>query len=1086
MKRFLIALLASSAALGAAAESPRWLRNTAISPDGKTIAFTYKGDIYSIPVGGGRATQLTTNPAYDTTPVWSPDGKTLAFASYREGSMDIYTMPATGGTPVRITTNSGAETPLAFLDNNRLLFSTTLMPSAETNRAFFPQTYVVDVTKPSPRPELFLSIPMKEASVSSNGTIVYSDRKSVENVWRKHERSSGTSDIWTYNKGKFNKLTDFDGHDLNPVWRADGKGFYFLSEEDGTLNVYESNADGTQKKQLTHFKEHPVRSLSAAKDGSLAFSWDGDIYTLAPGKKPVKLGVEIIADNYNSDRVKSYPSGGASSAAVSPTGEEIAFVLRGDVYVTDMKYNTTKRITNTPAQERNVEFSPDGKTLVYDSDRNGYWQLFLARPKSADDKRFTYATEIVEEPLYKCATSAQQPQFSPDGKKVAFLEGRDEIRVIDVKSKKVTTALPAKYNYSYSDGDISFNWSPDSKWLLATFFTEGGWNNSDIALVKADGSDIINLTESGFSTGNPKWALGGKAVTFATSKYGMKNTGSWGNQYDIILMFLDQEAYDTFNLNEEDAALKEKADKEKKEKEEKAKKEAEDKKAKKDSKKDSKKDQKEGDKKTDEKKDDVKALEFDLDNRNYRTVRLTRSGMIGDHYLNSKGTKLYFLQGATEGGSNLYETDLKTGNTKVLTRGVSGGIMTDSKGENIYLISGNGMQKIALSNGQATPVGFVAEYDRKPSLEREYIFDHMVRQVNDKFYDPKIHGVNWEKYGKHYREFLPYIDNNHDFSIMLSEILGELNASHTGSGYRAPGAPMGTATFAAFYDPNYNGDGLKIQELLPRSPLAAKDVALQPGDVILSIDGQKIEAGKDYFPLLEGKGNRKVRLEVKRVNGKTESHQVKALSSLGDMLYQRWVERNERFVDSISNGKIGYVHIEGMNTPSFQTAYDRILGKYRNCDAVIVDTRHNGGGWLHNDLANLLSGKEYVQFKPRGKYIGSEPFSQWHKPSVMLVDESNYSDAMGSPYTYQTLKIGDLVGAPVPGTMTAVWWETQIDPSLYFGIPQVTSCDMDGNPLENKQLNPEVLIYNKPEEELRGWDAQLAGAVKHLLNKTRK
>ena len=202
-----------------------------------------------------------------------------------------------------------------------------------------------------------------------------------------------------------------------------------------------------------------------------------------------------------------------------------------------------------------------------------------------------------------------------------------------------------------------------------------------------------------------------------------------------------------------------------------------------------------------------------------------------------------------------------------------------------------------------------------------------------------------------------------------------------------------------------------------------------------------------------------------------------------ELLYQRWVERNAAVVDSVSGGRIGYVHVQGMDSPSFREVYDRLLGKYRNCDAVIVDTRYNGGGWLHNDLAQLLGGKEYVRFSPRGQYIGSEPFSQWTKPSVMLVNESNYSDAHGSPYTYQTLKIGDVVGAPIPGTMTAVWWETQIDPTIVFGIPQVTSLDMNGNVLENKQLNPDVLIYNTPDNVLRGVDDQLIGAAKHLLKK---
>ncbi len=318
--------------------------------------------------------------------------------------------------------------------------------------------------------------------------------------------------------------------------------------------------------------------------------------------------------------------------------------------------------------------------------------------------------------------------------------------------------------------------------------------------------------------------------------------------------------------------------------------------------------------------------------------------------------------------------------------------------------------------------------------------------------------------------------------------MGELNASHTGSSYYGGGANMSTANLGVFYDANYDGDGLKISEIIPRGPLSTRKAGIEAGDIILSIDGETVSNGKDYFPLLEGKAGRKTRLTVRKASGEEKTVEIKPISqgALNSLLYQRWVERNEKFVDSISDGRIGYVHIQGMDSPSFRTVYDRLLGKYRNCEAVVVDTRFNGGGWLHNDVAQLLSGKEYVRFAPRGRYIGSEPFSQWTKPSVMLVNEANYSDAHGTPYVYQTLKIGDVVGAPVPGTMTAVWWESQIDPSIIFGIPQVTSLDMNGKPLENKQLTPELIIYNTANDITSGNDAQLRGAVEHLLKKVNK
>lgn len=1077
MKRYLaLTLLAGAMFSASGSENARWLRDAAISPDGSTVAFTYKGDIFTVPVNGGQATQITSNSAYDANPVWTPDGKRIVFMSTREGSDDIFVTSATGGTPQRLTTSSGSEKPLTFINDSTLLFNAANLPGRKTARApFQTQLYSININKANPRPKLYLSLPVVSADANAKGELLYQDRKGVEDVLRKHERSSGTADVWLYRNGTFTQLTDFNGGDQAPVWGA-GDTYYYVSEKDGTLNVFEGKIGSKSDRQLTKFTKHPVRSLSSSDNGTLAFSWDGDLYTLRPGQEPQKLNVVVNSDDYDRDLVKRYVTNGASDIAVSPEGKEVALIIRGELYVTDTEYKTTKRITDTPAQERSASFSPDGRTIVFDSDVDGIWQLFTAKIKDDKEKQFAYATDIVIEPLYKCGTSAMQPQFSPDGKKVAFLEDRTALKVIDLATKKVTTALDGKFNYSYSDGDVPFAWSPDSEHLLVSFIGDGGWNNVDVALVNIDGTELVNLTESGHAAGNPKWALDGKGVTFTTGKYGMKAQGSWGNEEDIVLMVLDGEAWDKFNYTEEEAKL---AEKEKDD-------------ADKDDSKDGKDSKKNKKGKKDKKENNVdkkKSEPLDIENRRYRTKRLTRrSSNMWDYFLDPKGEKLYYVAAATEGGYNIHVIDLKKGENKVLLKGVAGGLNPDKKGENLFVNTGAGIKKVNLSSSDVKDVEFEAPYDRKPSLERAYIFDHMAKQVEDKFYDEKLHGVDWKYYTDHYREFLPYISNNRDFATLLSEILGELNASHTGGRYYGNGAPLSTATLGAYFDDDYEGEGILITEIFPRGPLSAKGADIAVGDIIVSIDGQKIEPGTDYLPLLEGKAGKKVRLGVKKADGKVTYSTVKPISTgaQSQMAYDRWIEHNEQIVDKLSGGKIGYVHVRGMNGESYQTVYDRILGKYRNCDAIVVDTRHNGGGWLHNDLAVLLNGKEYVTFKPRGREIGHEPFAQWTKPSVMLVDESNYSDAHGSPFTYQYLGIGDVVGAPIPGTMTAVWWETQIDPTLVFGIPQVTNVAMDGTVLENHQLNPDVIIYNAPADIENGTDAQLEGAVKHLLNKTKK
>lgn len=1083
MRKSIISLaLFAIGSLGMSA-APLWLRNVAISPDGTTIAFTYKGNIFTVPAKGGDARQLTSGGSYNTLPVWSPDGSKIAFNSDREGSLDIFVVDSKGGVPKRLTTHSGNETPLAFKDNSHVVFSTADMPaSTAAQAAFSQQVYTVDLN--GGRPEMMISLTMPALSFNRDGRVLYQDRKGVENIWRKHERSSGTADIWLLDNGKHTKLTDFNGHDMNPVWANDGQ-FYFISEEDGTLNVYKRSVDGSQKRQLTKFKTHPVRSLSASENGRLAFSWNGEIYTMTENEKPSKVEVNILSDDYASPVEKTMRRSGASTFAVSPDGELVAFVLRGDVYVTSTEYNTTRRITDTPAQERAVDFAPDGRSIVYDSERDGIWQLFTTEIKDPEEKSLLYATELVEKPLYKSDKPAFFPAYSPDGKKVAFLEDRTTLRVMDLKSKKVVTALDGKYNYSYADGDAGFEWSPDSRWLLTNYIGIGGWNNADIALVKADGSETVNLTESGYSNGSPQWVLGGKAVAYTTSKYGYKSHGSWGNESDVMLMFLDGEAYDRFRMTDEELKL---ADKEKSAKD---KKKQDGKKS--DSKKKSKKDaaKKNDAKKDSVKKDEVKALDLDFENRRYRMARLTgSSARLGSYYISPKGDKLYYVASSPDGRS-LYERNLKEGGTRVLVKGLSAwGMVPDKKGANIFVIDRSGIKKVNLASGKSTGVSYEAEYNRRPSEEREYIYDHMWRQVFDKFHDTKFHGADWKLYKKEYARFLPHINNGYDFAILLSEILGELNASHTGGIYSGGSGRqvLPTASFGAFFDESFKGDGLKIKEIVKRGPLSDKSLGLAAGDVILSVNDSLIRAGKDYYPLLEGKNGKKVKLEVKKAKGEKKTVYVKPVGSntIKDLLYSRWVERNERIVDSVSGGRIAYVHVKAMDGSSFNEVYDRLLGKYRNHDAVVVDTRHNGGGWLHNDLAILLSGKAYVTHCPRGQFIGTDPFSQWCKPSAMLVDESNYSDAHGTPYVYQTLKIGDVIGAPIPGTMTAVWWETQIDPTIVFGIPEVTSLDRNGEMLENKQLNPDVVIYNNPADVLRGVDEQLIGATKHLMKKTAK
>jgi C-terminal processing protease CtpA/Prc len=647
------------------------------------------------------------------------------------------------------------------------------------------------------------------------------------------------------------------------------------------------------------------------------------------------------------------------------------------------------------------------------------------------------------------------------------------LQVLDLETNKEVTVLPQGHNYSYSDGDWDFEWSPDSKWLFVSD-QKGYAFSSNTALLRADGTgEFIYPVNSGFGEGGTTWALEGKMMVYASSRDGEKSLAVNGSsESDIYAVFFDQKAYDTYILSKEEYDLIEESKKE--------------------SEKDINKDDKDAKKAKDDKKDKkVEDLKINLNNLDYRKVKLTiNSSNIGGYVLNKEASKLYYLA-EFEKGYDVWVTEPRTKETKILAKlgGTPSGIQISDDDKTLFLSNKGQLVKVDAESGKITAISIDGDMLLNASGEREYIFEHAWLQVKKKFYDPKLHGIDWQMYHDEYVKFLPYINNNYDFQELLSEILGELNASHTGGRY-SHSAKNGdeTASLGLLFDETYTGNGIKVSEVLSGGPIDNADSKIKRGAIILKINNEQIEAEDNWNKYLNNIINKNILLTVKDGNVQfEETLKPISMSAQAQLMYKRWVKMMEEKVEKLSQGKLGYVHVRGMNDGSFREVYDNVMGKNLEKKALVVDTRFNGGGWLHDDLNTFLSGNLYLKLAPQGNMLkGGESLTRWTKPSIVVMSESNYSDAYIFPYIYKQNGIGKLVGMPVPGTGTAVWWERQIDPTIVFGIPMIATIGAEGRPTENLQVNPDIEVPLPYIDFLNGKDPQLEVAVKELLSEVKE
>jgi Tol biopolymer transport system component/C-terminal processing protease CtpA/Prc len=1071
----LCSLLLPAAPLSAA-EPALWLRYPAISPDGRTIAFSYHGNLWTVPAAGGQAVALTVSAAHNTRPVWSPDGTHIAFASDRNGNYDVFVMPAGGGEAARLTFHSADEFPTSFTpDGRHVLFGATIL-DAPANVQFpsgvLTELYAVDLD--GHMPEQVLSTPANYAVFDpSGGRLAYSDQRGMEMEWRKHDNSSFARNVWVWDRAsdRHTRLTAFGTDNRQPVWGPDGASLDYLSERSGSFNVWRLDlADPAHPVQVTTHQVHPVRFLSISRAGDLCYGWDGGIWVRPAGSATsVPVPVTIAADRRDRDVAPVDVTKEISEFEVSPDGGEIAFVARGEVFVANAEHGTTRRITDTPEQERSVGFSPDGRSLLYAAERNGGWRIFRMDLTDPAEPDFFNATAMKESLVLGGENDVFQPRFSPDGTEIAYLEERTTLKVLDLKSGRSRVILPGDLNYSYVDGDQWFEWSPDGRWLALTFLSHERWSE-EVGLVPASGGGkLVNVTHSGFEDFAPKWARKGEVLFWHTDRLGLRNQSGFPGEGDVYAAFLTRRAYDRYRLDE--AAFDQLQAREK---------------------------GAEGETRPKDRGRDSAgaaaprlaepvAIEFaGLDDRIVR-LSLASADLAGAE-LSPDGETLYYLA-RFEKGYDLWKYVPRKKEAKLIAKlgADEARFELDREGKKAFVLADGKLSSVELESGKVSPVAASARLELDAAAERAYLFDHIWRQTLKKFHDPAMHGVDWAAMRTAYARFLPSIDNPRDFTELISEMQGELNASHTGARYR-PTRPDAdeTAALGFFPDSSHHGDGVAIAEVLEGGPLEQAGTRIRPGVVIEAIDGTRIPAGMDWYRLLNRKAGSPVRLALFDPKSRArweETTKPVSWAAQSRLLYQRWVRSRREAVDRLSGGRIGYAHIRGMNDGAYREVFEEVFGRSVDKEAIVLDTRFNGGGNLVEALTVFLSGRQYAKNAPRGRQIGSEPSFRWAKPSIVVMSEGNYSDAHCFPMAYTQLGLGETVGMPVPGTCTSVWWERLQNRDLVFGIPEVSLIDMEGDVMENKHLDPTYLVEPDPALLGHGRDQQLEKAVEVLLAK---
>ncbi len=1132
--RFSIAMiLAGGFCAAALAERVTYARHLALSPDGGRVAFSWAGDIWTVGHEGGRATRLTVHPATDTAPVWSHDGQRIAFASSRHGAACIYVMNADGTGVTRLTYSDRTEVPSNFTPDNQAIY----FHSRQTGEvAWLPRVYAVPVA--GGQPYRVMEAGGSDASLSPDARHIVFTR-GASRWWRTDYRGSANWDLWLHDlrSGAFRQLTTFDGTDIDPVWNATGTGVYFLSDRAGQHNVWYQPLTGNAR-QVTAASGHRIRdfTISANESRLIYTQWDKVFHVEQPSGRSREITIEAGGDAQSNRVELKTMTNGAAEQAFAPDGKQVAFVVRGEIFVRSTDDDRpTRRITDSPARDWQITWSPDGKALYFVSDREGREDIYRATSAEDPPKDLGESLRFRIERVTASGRTDARPDLSPDGKHLSFVRGRGHLVVRDLESGEERTLLEG-WN------DLSWQWSPDSKWIA--YEVEDAEYNPDVWIVPSDGSGpAVNISQHPDTDVNPQWSADGQVLAFSSQRRGMDT--------DLYMVFLSPELHEKSQAEkvryfekageaakkrkppketiasgpimlasgqaspvgakedpDEDEAGKKSEDADEQAADDEADETTEDKlrallkeflaeeKSAERARKDGKKE--DDDKDEDEDEDEKEAYAYDLETAFERVTRVTSLPASQSSFaLSPAGDVLVFVS-RHEGSTAVFSVQWDGSKRKKIISSAVSGLRWGLDGKRLYYLKSGVPGSSTASGGDSKTYGFRAKMAIDHRAEAEQKFNDAARRMGLWFYHPTLKGLDWQALTDEYRALALSTRTMDEFNEIFNLLLGRLNGSHLGISSPSGGqASESIGYLGVDLDPAHSGPGLKIAAITPRGPADRDESRLSVGDVIIRIDQELVGNRAPLNRALVDRVGDEVVLEyvpaakaAEAADGDLETEElvIRPISygAYSMLQYEAWVAANRDYVERQSGGRLAYAHIRGMGEPQFHTFERDLYAVAHGKEGLIVDVRNNGGGWTADWVMAVLNVRRHAYTIGRGGERGYPQgrliFYAWTAPATMMCNQFSYSNAEIVSHAFKNLGRGPLVGTTTFGAVISTGAYGLIDGGRirqpfrgWYTLP-------DGLDMENNGAEPTVPVSRGPADEQAGRYPQLDAAIKATLD----